>query len=123
MSVEAGSVSSFTGISRGGSAGKGAKIVIWPNCANGLRRLGIAGLLIFRPAKRAARPPRDGSLLIVLDLLAIGEAGIAQSRPDGKYSPSLHLFQVWHFAQALHDGVVVHHDRRLLIIDLRDQGM
>ena len=78
-SVEAASVSSFIGISRGGFAGKGTRIVIWPDCGNGLRAPGIVARLSFsQPSARHVLRLRIA--LIVLDLLPIGEAGIAESR-------------------------------------------
>src|SRR5438034_10571051 len=50
----------------------------------------------------------------------IGESSVAESGADRKNTPALHIVHRWTFAQALHDGVVVHDDKGVVLLDFRD---
>src|SRR5205807_7758749 len=68
-------------------------------------------------ARRRALPRR-----LALRLLgAVGEAGVAEAGADRQHAPVLHVLHARGLAQALQHGVVVHHDRRLVAVDLRDR--
>jgi hypothetical protein len=52
--------------------------------------------------------------------VAVGEACITWSGPDRQNSPSFHVLHEGRLRQALHNAVIVHDDRGIVLSDLRN---
>src|SRR5438105_1993077 len=50
----------------------------------------------------------------------VSESSVAEFGADREGTPALHIVHRWTFAQALHDGVVVHDDKGVVLLDFRD---
>src|SRR5689334_18158551 len=67
----------------------------------------------------ASLTPNMRRASFVIAVLAIGKAGIAEPRANGQHAPALVVLHPRQLAQALHDGVVVDDDVRLVTADAR----
>src|SRR5438552_16182678 len=53
--------------------------------------------------------------------IAVGEAGVAQTRADGQHAPTLHVLHERDLGESLHDAIIVHDDDRVVVADLGDR--
>ncbi len=55
--------------------------------------------------------------------MPVGEPRIAKAGADGQHAPVIDILHERHFAQALHDRVIMQHDGGIIVTDLRDRLM
>src|SRR5262245_10792175 len=87
--------------------------------------IGSGGTIRLLQSGRIVTPPTvrqwSASRLLFLRLLAVGEAGIAEAGADRDHAPVLGVLHERPLAQSLHDRVVVHEDRGLVLADGGDR--
>src|SRR3954453_8712525 len=70
------------------------------------------------PASAAPRPENATKARALAGLgTSIGEAGVAEPGADRHRSPAFDIAHERHFAEPLHDGIVVHDDGNLVTVD------
>src|SRR6185369_17106222 len=61
-----------------------------------------------------------GGASILGFFMAIGETRVAEACADGERAPMQHIAHERSLAEPLHDGVIVHQDRGLVLLDVRN---
>src|SRR5437016_2484322 len=59
---------------------------------------------------------------IPIRIVAVGEAGVAQSGADGQHTPTLHVLHERDLGESLHDAIIVHDHDRVVLADLGDRS-